>query len=94
MNRFLVSSAIIGSTMGVIHGYKARHSQPHKSNKIHISLFEDVGYGVRDAAFGAVVFPFIIPIGLYQIAAKVDGCVFQSTFATKKSSPSSETPLQ
>ena len=89
MNRFLVSSAIVGSTMGVIHGYKARHSQP---NKMQNSLFEDVGYGVRDAAFGAVVFPFIIPIGLYQIAAKVDGCVFQSL--TKKSSPSSETPLQ
>jgi hypothetical protein len=93
MNQFLVSSAIIGSTMGVIHGYKSRHNQPHKSNKMQISLFEDVGYGVRDAAFGAVVFPFIIPIGLYQIAcSKVDGCVFQSL--TKKSSPSSETPLQ
>ena len=90
MNRFLVASAIVGSTMGAIHGYNARHSQPHK---MQISLFEDVGYGVRDAAFGAVVFPFIIPIGLYQIAcSKVDGCVFQSL--TKKSSPSSETPLQ
>jgi hypothetical protein len=89
MNQFLVASAIIGSTMGAIHGYKARHSQP---NKIPISLFKDVGYGVRDAALGAVVFPFIIPIGLYQIAAKVDGCVFQSL--TKKSSPSSETPLR
>jgi hypothetical protein len=89
MNRFLVASAIVGSTMGAIHGYNARHSQPHK---MQISLFEDVGYGVRDAAFGAVVFPFIIPIGLYQIVAKVDGCVFQ--YLTKKSSPSSETPLR
>ncbi len=89
MNRYLVASAIVGSTMGVIHGYTSRHNKPQP---ISISLLEDVGYGVRDAALGAIVYPFIIPIGLYQIATNANGCVFKSL--TKKSSPSSETPLQ
>jgi hypothetical protein len=89
MNRFLVASAIVGSSMGVVHGYKARHRQIQQ-----ISLLEDVGCGVRDAVIGAVVYPFIIPIGVYQIAtnAKGDACLFKSL--TKKSSPSSETPLR
>ncbi len=99
MNRFLVSSAIIGSTMGVIHGYTVRHKQQQP-----ISLLEDIGYGVRDAATGAVIYPFIVPIGVYQIAtnAKGDTCLFKSLSQSlslslppaKKSSPSSENPLQ
>lgn len=79
--------------MGVIHGYTVRHKQQQP-----ISLLEDVGYGVRDAATGAVIYPFIVPIGVCLIATNVDGgtCLFKSLSQslTKKSSPQSETPLQ
>lgn len=84
MNRFLVASALVGSTMGIFHGRQIRPASQSMAN--------EVMYSARDAAFGAVVYPFMIPIGVYQIAAKTpeNTCVFKSMSALF-SQPSSET---
>ena len=84
MNRFFLTSALVGSTLGFFHGRAIRptsHSIPH-----------EVMYSVRDAAVGAVIYPFVIPIGVFQIAAKSPGntCVFK-IMATLFSQPPSET---
>jgi hypothetical protein len=70
MNRFLVSSALIGSVMGVYHGRMFRRELT--------TVPQDVAYGIRDGILGAAIFPFIIPIGVYQIATKAppNQCVF------------------
>jgi hypothetical protein len=71
MNRFLITSALVGSTMGFFHGRAMRQTpQP---------IPKELMYSVRDAAIGAVVYPFIIPIGLYQIAAQSNAqtCIFK-----------------
>ena len=84
MNRFLVASALVGSTLGFFHGRQIRPA----SQSVH----EEVVYSARDVAVGAVVYPFIIPIGVYQIAAKTPAntCVFK-TIASQFSQPLSET---
>jgi len=84
MNRFLVASAIVGATLGFFHGRSIRPTSQ--------SISHEVMYSARDAAIGAIVFPFVIPIGVYQIAVKspADTCVFKS-MATLFSQPPSET---
>lgn len=84
MNRFLVASALVGSTLGFFHG---RQIRPESESIPH-----EVAYSARDAAFGAVIYPFVIPIGLYQIATKspANTCVFKSV-STLFSHPQSET---
>ena len=75
MNRFLTASALVGSTLGYFHGRQIR--------PVSQSVPEEVLYSARDAAMGAVVYPFVIPIGVYQIATKIpaDTCVFKSLSA-------------
>ena len=84
MNRFLVASALVGSTLGFFHGRAIRPTSE--------SVPEEVMYSVRDAAIGAMVYPFMIPIGVYQIAAKTPAntCVFKS-LSPLFSTPQSET---
>ena len=84
MNRFFTASALVGSTLGYFHGRTVRPT----SN----SIPHEVMYSARDAAVGAVVYPFMIPIGVYQIAVKspANTCVFKS-LSTLFSQPSSET---
>jgi hydrogenase/urease accessory protein HupE len=80
MNRFLISSALIGSVMGAHHGHIYRQ---HNSTPKQILL------GVRDGLIGAAIFPFIIPIGVYQIAANTpqhQQCVFSVLFNVRKKS--------
>ena len=84
MNRFLVASALVGSTLGFFHG---RQIRPESESILH-----EVAYSARDAAIGAIVYPFVIPIGVFQIAVKApaDTCVFKS-MSTLFSTPQSET---
>jgi hypothetical protein len=84
MNRFLVASALVGSTLGFFHG---RQIRPESESILH-----EVAYSARDAAIGAVVYPFVIPIGVFQIATKssANTCVFKS-IASLFSQPLSET---
>ena len=84
MNRFLVASALVGSTLGFFHGRAVRQKSE--------SIPHEVMYSARDAAVGAIIYPFMIPIGVYQIATKspADTCVFKS-IATLFSQPPSET---
>jgi hypothetical protein len=83
MNRFLVASALVGSTLGFFHGRLIRTSEP---------IMHEIMYSARDAAFGAVIYPFVIPIGLYQIATKspANTCIFKSV-STLFSHPQTET---
>jgi hypothetical protein len=84
MNRFLITNALVGSTLGFFHGRAIRPPSQ--------SIPKEVMYSVRDAAIGAVLFPFVIPIGVYQIANKSNGntCVFKSA-SSLFSSPPTET---
>lgn len=85
MNRFLVASALVGSTLGLFHGRAIR--QPSNS------ISDEIIYSVRDATTGAVVYPFIIPISVYQLATKTraeNSCIFKTIF----SPPLSERRLQ
>jgi hypothetical protein len=47
-------------------------------------------FSVRDAAFGAIVYPFIIPIGVYQLATKSspNTCVFKRASVLFSHAPS------
>lgn len=94
MNRFLISSAIIGATLGVGHGHTSRTSG---SSNQPFPL--EAAFCVRDSIIGAVVYPIMLPIGIYQIATKQEGngCMFQALFhpRQKKSAPNEETsPLK
>lgn len=93
MNRFLISSAIIGAALGVGHGHTSR-----ASGSFDQSLPMEAAFCVRDSIVGAIVYPFILPIGIYQIATKQEknGCMFQALFhRQKKSYPHEETsPLK
>ena len=84
MNRFLITSALVGSTLGFFHG-RAIRTPSH-------SIPKEVMYSVRDTVIGAVLFPFVIPIGVYQVAAKSNAntCIFKSA-STLFSKPHSET---
>ena len=83
MNRFLIASAVVGSTLGFFHGRAIRPKSE--------SIPHEVMYSTRDAAVGAVMYPFVIPIGVYQIAANTSGnsCVFKN-MASLFSHPHSE----
>lgn len=72
MNRFLIASALVGSTLGFFHGRAIRPT----SQSIPLEII----YSVRDVAMGAVIYPFIIPIGVYQIAANSheNSCIFKN----------------
>ena len=91
MNRFLITSALVGSTLGFFHGRTMRHPLKHQSQ----SIPKEFMYSVRDAAIGAVVYPFVIPIGVYQIVVKshANSCIFKSV-SFLFSTPQSETPLK
>ena len=97
MNQFLVASALVGSTLGFFHGRTLRQSQRQQPP---LSILQEASYSARDIVIGAAAFPFVVPIGVYQIATKAGGntCIFQSMFSptppSKKSLSSSETPLQ
>ena len=91
MNRFLVSSAIIGAGLGIGHGRTSRASSSQ-------SVPMEAMFCVRDLVIGAVAYPFMLPIGVYQIATHQEdkGCMFQALFHShqKKSVPNEETSLK
>jgi hypothetical protein len=78
MNPYLISSAIIGAVLGVGHGWTSRATTTH-------SVAKETLYCVRDGIVGAGVYPFMLPIALYQLVAQQTGndgnggnvCIFQ-----------------
>jgi hypothetical protein len=88
MNRFFVTSAIVGSVLGVFHGRTYRTNSQQ-------SIPQEITCCVRDGVVGAVVYPFLLPISAYQLFTKSppNTCIYKimTSPSIKKSSPSSET---
>jgi hypothetical protein len=89
MNRFFITSAVVGSILGVFHGrtYRTTNSQQ--------PLPQEITCCVRDGVVGAAVYPFLLPISAYQLFTKAPSntCIYKimTSSSIKKSSPSSET---
>lgn len=62
MNRYLLSSAIIGASAGMLHGRMNR---------------KETIVCIRDGVIGAALYPFVIPIAAYQLYVNANSsCIF------------------
>lgn len=88
MNRYLISSVVIGASFGMLHGRMYRgSSQP---------WYMQTATCVQDGVSGALLYPFVIPIATYQLYttaknASSTNCVF-TELTKSKSKTLAETP--